>query len=544
MMNIGILKTMQKLQTIPLIFGVTGHRDIKDPKLVKDSVLSLLSKYKNTYTNTPLVLLSSLADGADTLVAEVAKELGFELHIIFPYEKEEYLKTIKEDKERFETLIKYAGNNIKTLDCSFIEKKIDEETIKKEYTHCYQNMGEYIADTSNILIALWDGKEERLDNGGTAAIVYYQKEHFDKNENMFDSKDGNIIHIIPTTRTRNPNNILNSSEVETVYLGRLGKKDFEKNLDRFDTMNAEISSTSEIKGKTLLHRYKNFFGGQANNNQSKYKKLMIWMLRLIVGAIIFLELMHVLYGVDDFKPWASHLIVGYLLLLFIAWIIYKVFMHTGKLQDDFIFSRGLSEAIRIQNAWNAIELDKSVSDYYLRNEPVSLTWIRMVLKSIHFLDNSHYEPASIWITGQTCYYQREIKNREKQIKKYEKYEHWLFIAGFIGAIVVFIWYFLEIFHVVDHGHFPKNWHFIVLVSGIALLLVGYAKKVLFVQGYEEEKSSFEEILPSFGRAGELLVAGDAEQKKRVVFDLGKKALMENSQWVGLHDARRAKFEME
>lgn len=40
------------------------------------------------------------------------------------------------------------------------------------------------------------------------------------------------------------------------------------------------------------------------------------------------------------------------------------------------------------------------------------------------------------------------------------------------------------------------------------------------------------------------VIEDKELLERVVFDLGKKALVENSQWVGLHDARRAKFEME
>jgi len=525
---------VRTLQTIPLIFGVTGHRDVKDFEEVKSSVTSLLKSYQDTYPSTPLVLLSALADGADTLVAEVAKELGIELHVILPYEKEKYLTTIS-DKEKFDGLLNYAKKVI-TLDCY--------EAENGKHTHCYQKLGEYIADKSNILIALWDGEEEEVKNGGTASIVHYQKEHFDKNENMFDSKDGNIIHIIPTVRMQNPEQALNASNITSEYLGRLDKKSFEKNLDKIDAMNAEIKKHEDTAGKTLLQAYKNFFGGQANNNQSKYKKLMIWMLRLIVGAIIFLELMHVLYGVDEFKSWASHLIVGYLLLLLIAWIIYKVFMHTGKLQDDFIFSRGLSEAIRIQNAWNAVGLDKSVSDYYLRSEPISLTWMRMTLKNIHFLDNTHYEHEATWITGQTCYYQREIKNRNKQINTYEKYEHRLFRIGFIGAIVVFVWYLLELCHVVEHGHFPQNWHFVVLVSGIALLLAGYAKKVLFVQGYEEEKSSFEEIYPSFVRAGELLVTGNAEEKKRVVFDLGKKALVENSQWVGLHDARRAKFEME
>ncbi len=105
-------------------------------------------------------------------------------------------------------------------------------------------------------------------------------------------------------------------------------------------------------------------------------------------------------------------------------------------------------------------------------------------------------------------------------------------------------YFAELWHWIPHSHFPYNWHFVVLISGVALLFTAFTKKFLFIQGYEEEKNNFEEIFPSFERAEKLLAKCNTNQKKRVVFDLGKKALMENGQWVGLHDARRAKFEME
>jgi hypothetical protein len=508
--------------------------DVKDVELVKKSVWSLLESYKDTYTNTPMILLSALADGADVLVAEVAKELGFELHVILPYEKEQYLTTISQ-KDKFDTLIKYAKKTI-VRDCP--------ADANGKHTHCYQELGEYIANTSNILVALWDGEEEDDKNGGTASIVKYQREYFDKSENMFDSKDGNAIHIIPTARVQNPDQALDASKIKTEYLGRLNKNDFEKNLTKFDTLNAEIQNNVKVEGDSLLQSYKKFFGAQANTNQPKYRQLMILMLSLIGFAIIFLEMMHVFNGVDEMKSWASYLIVGYFVLLGAAYYIYKQKMHTGKLQDDFIFSRGLSEAIRIQNAWNAVGLKKSVSDYYLRSEPTKLTWIRMVLKNIHYLDNSDYESETDWIDGQITYFEKEIKNREENLEKYEKSEHRFFIIGAVAVWIVAVTSILEFVHWIPHWHFPFNWHFVVLISGVALLFAGFTKKILFIQGYEEEKSSFEEILPSFEKAVELLAVGDAEQKKRVVFDLGKKDLMENSQWVGLHDARRAKFEME
>ena len=524
---------MRNLQTIPLIFGVTGHRDIKDIENVKSSVKSLLKSYKEIYINTPFILLSALADGADSLVAKVAKELDIELHVVVPYEKEKYLETIAE-KEKFNQLLNYAKKVI-TLDC-YADKN-------GKHTHCYQELGEYIADRSNILLVLWDGVEEDAKNGGTASIVHYQKEHFDENENMFDSKDGNVIHIIPTVREKNPDINLNAFGIQTEYLGRIDQESFEKNLDKFDAMNTEIKTFENIIGKTLLQVYKKFFGSRANVNQSKYRRLMVTMLALIGFAIIFLEMMHVFNGADEMKLWASHLIVGYFVLLAGAYYIYKWKMHTGKLQDDFIFSRGLSEAIRIQNAWNAVGLNKSVSDYYLRNEPTKLTWIRMALKNIHYLDPGYYESETDWINGQITYFIKEIKNREDNLKKYEKSEYRFFIIGAGAVEIVAIMYFLELAHWIPHWHFPYNWHFVVLISGIALLFAAFTKKFLFIQGYEEEKSSFEEILLNFERAKELMAAGNIDQK-RVIFDLGKKALMENSQWVGLHNTRRAKFEME
>ena len=527
---------------IPLIFGVTGHRDVENIEKVKSSVISLLQNYKDNYKNTPFILLSALADGADILVAEVALELDIKLHVILPYEKEQYLDTIKEDKERFGHLLNCA-DNIKTLDCTYEEKKKDENIVKK-YTHCYQKVGEYIANKSNILLALWDGVEKDPKKGGTASIVLYQKKHFDEKENMFDSKDGNAIHIIHTAR-RKEKQAKNSdaAKITTEYLGRLDKKSFEKNLAKFNAMNAEVKISEKVKGKTLLQAYKKFFGSRANANQHKYRQLMVTMLTLIGFAIVFLETMHVFNSIEEMKPWASHLIVGYFVLLGMAYYVYKQKMHTGKLQDDFIFSRGLSEAMRIQNAWNAVGLDKSVSDYYLRSEPAKLTWIRIALKNIYYFDKDSYESVEDWLDGQINYFKKEIKNRTVNLEKYEKSEHHLFYIGAGAVGVVAIMYFAELWHWIPHGHFPYNWHFIVLISGIALLFAAFTKKFLFIQGYEEEKNSFKELLPSFEKAKKL-ISDDSEQKKKVVFDLGKKALIENSQWVGLHDARRAKFEIE
>ncbi|MFK5976713.1 MAG: hypothetical protein QM493_09415 [Sulfurovum sp.] len=93
-------------------------------------------------------------------------------------------------------------------------------------------------------------------------------------------------------------------------------------------------------------------------------------------------------------------------------------------------------------------------------------------------------------------------------------------------------YLLESFHIISHGHFPLNWHFFVLLSGISLLLAGVTKKYLFIEGFEEEKNNFEEMLPIFEKASTLLqidnnkiTIKDRELLERVIFNLSKKSLI-------------------
>src|SRR5580700_3870326 len=79
----------------PLVVGVTGHRDLRpqDWEKTKKAVHSVLDELQKTYSPTPVVVLSALAEGADCLVAKVAKDLGIRLIAPLPlpdhlYEKD------------------------------------------------------------------------------------------------------------------------------------------------------------------------------------------------------------------------------------------------------------------------------------------------------------------------------------------------------------------------------------------------------------------------------------------------------------------------
>ena len=76
----------QELGPLPLVIGVTGHRDLRAediPKLT-ELVLAEYAELRKNYPATPITLLSALADGADRLAARLALDSGMRLAVVLP----------------------------------------------------------------------------------------------------------------------------------------------------------------------------------------------------------------------------------------------------------------------------------------------------------------------------------------------------------------------------------------------------------------------------------------------------------------------------
>jgi hypothetical protein len=80
-----------ELCRLPLLIGVTGHRDLPEwaRESVGQSVRSLLQAAKKDYgAEMPIAVITSLAKGADQLVAEIALELDLGIRAILPFSPE------------------------------------------------------------------------------------------------------------------------------------------------------------------------------------------------------------------------------------------------------------------------------------------------------------------------------------------------------------------------------------------------------------------------------------------------------------------------
>lgn len=80
---------------LPIVVGVTGHRDILPASLlaVRNGVRAALAALRADL-GPGLVVMTALADGADQLVAEIARDLDIRMIVVSPMPLELYRRTM------------------------------------------------------------------------------------------------------------------------------------------------------------------------------------------------------------------------------------------------------------------------------------------------------------------------------------------------------------------------------------------------------------------------------------------------------------------
>jgi len=148
-----------------LWIGVTGHRNVADDPALREQIRRVVDQIRELMPNSAntasyLGIISPLAEGADQLVArEVLSDETAVLETPLPFAVEEYLKAFTDEASLalFLELIKRAS--IVTL---LPESRSPDAA--------YAQIGEYVVDHCDVLIAVWDGEGAR-GQGGTAEVV-------------------------------------------------------------------------------------------------------------------------------------------------------------------------------------------------------------------------------------------------------------------------------------------------------------------------------------------------------------------------------------
>lgn len=220
------------LSRIPLVIGITGHRDldVAGCDLYRQQIADILHYFRKRFPHTPIWLLSALADGADRLAAEAALKLkakpGMDITVIapLPLERDDYRQDFDAtSREAFDDLVS-------RMDHCFVLDSYhygQADTSSREWRAAqYANLGAFIARHSNILIALWDGKDYAESAGGTSNVVNMMlngemdwgegippRAEFAKRPLLYGGEHGAVLHI-PVSRTHQDRNAVPNGLVD------------------------------------------------------------------------------------------------------------------------------------------------------------------------------------------------------------------------------------------------------------------------------------------------------------------------------------------
>ena len=231
---------------LPLVIGVTGHRDLRDQDIAAleaavDGIFRRLeADYRTERGPTPIIVLSSLAEGADQLVARVARQHGAQLIAPMPMPIAEYRHDfehgIKPDAaQEFDAWLELPVPKpvVPFTPGNSIEAVRDRREKRSEQ---YRASGIVIVRHCDILIALWDGRDEGKLVGGTAEIVDFKRHGIAHGESFESRASLDAPEIGPVIRVVTPR--MTSTEPPPVSVAPWGKEF----LAQFPTRLAEIEA--------------------------------------------------------------------------------------------------------------------------------------------------------------------------------------------------------------------------------------------------------------------------------------------------------------
>jgi hypothetical protein len=152
--------------------GVTGHQRLGDPEAW--SWVGAVIQEELEKIPPPVIGVTSLAIGADQLLARVVLDVGGTIHAVLPFADIERSFS-PEDVPAYRKLVRQAT--------------VEVLNIRGTEEDAYLAAGKRVVDLSDIVLAVWNGQHAR-GKGGTADIVAYAIK-----------RSVPVIHINPVDRS-------------------------------------------------------------------------------------------------------------------------------------------------------------------------------------------------------------------------------------------------------------------------------------------------------------------------------------------------------
>jgi hypothetical protein len=445
---------MQELSyRVPLVVGITGHRDLRpeDIPVLEKHFEAILKRLQNDYQGStggdaPLVLVSALAEGADRLAARVALSVGATLVAALPMPSDEYRRDFETTGSQIE-FDELMGQSFTTRVMGFVPGNTPENVRGDPVCRAkqYRAVGVFIVQQCNVLIAMWDGNDDRA-MGGTAEVVAFKREGIPLSVNrtagnsLDGSEIGPVIHLVTprmkagTAATRvsvlpwgadvasKPSDGNGQHDEVDAWetFAALSALTREFNTDAREFENTTPSSVLEesesalfavsddhpgdsparlfaVKEGSIWRRFFGIADALAKRRQAQFRTDWIWLFLIsLAGVFLFAFADHFGFGTDrGVVP---------------AWLLFLYFVTGGaglfllrrvrrrRDQERFLDYRALAEALRVAIYWHILSIvrpqsngeivDQSenavngVADLYPIKQPSELTWVKNTLRSL------------------------------------------------------------------------------------------------------------------------------------------------------------------
>ncbi len=508
---------------IPVIVGVTGHRNIRktDIDIIEKKVREQLERIIRSCPHSQVKLLCSLAEGGDTLCAKAALSLGMPLIASLPFAEDEFRRDFSgQALHDFNELLAAAETVIVTPET--------EPKVEKDRDHYYRQNGIYVASHCHVLLALWDGCEPTPDGCGTASAVYFALEgDYKARYGSCIRPKGNtgVIHIVTP---RDTDEISPAGDV--LLLGDPEKtKEVLRETDEFNA----LAEKSDAEPDPVLGAVWSNADSMSVKYAGKVGRLLT-MLAIFGTGISFSFLMY-----DEAELHWMLFFCGIMLLLAVH---LSRRCSKGSFHERYIEYRVLAETERIraylQFAGSSVRPETLMS-WTLQ---IEMPWIVNACAALSAIPGSgkKQDISECWIKAQRDYHAAALKRSGKKEKLSEGILAVTTIVSLLTYVFALVYEILVLTGKVQEVELVRTLVKIVLgtVSAGTLFISGYYGKLsLTRQSTDHRKMQlfYDRALEKLHRYG---------QTEELLADIVREELAENGNWYSYRLEDKPGFELD
>ena len=536
---------------VPIVVAVTGHRDIaqEDVAQLTSVVSSQLRALSAQHPDSPCLLLSGMAEGADRLVARCALDAGWRLAAVLPLAQAEYERDFRDEQSvaEFRDLLTRAAW-VRDLSGGSVSRP-----------DCYRVLGDWLAREAHLLLALWDGSPGN-GPGGTADVVRIFREGAAP-ERLILPDAGPVIHVHTRRPGSTPAVVLGTVQYLPACPGGLPNPGEEtrwktvlQRIDQFnrDLVRASPSKVAEIESPVrskaeLAHGIFLAADAMAMTAQKERDTLFKGLMGVSCVAIVLAQVYSSLFSLPI-------LLAGAIAMSGVGFVWHFV-VARQHVEQRYLDYRALAEACKVQYFWKTVGIEACASDHFLREQRDELEWIRQAIQTTELgsepVDASPLEARlaqvrDAWIDDQLRYFSGDAKrpggkaafNRMKDTV-WSRRGAMLFASGMLLAVLT------TVFHafLLDPTSDPHAWILRSMTVGYSLIFGAAALTKVYQENraFSEHAKQYQRMGLTLqiarGRLDTALAAGELSVAVGVVKAVGIEALSENGNWLLLHRDR-------